>query len=207
MKRKNTFGFGVRELRLYEIATADTETSLPVYGNELAVGSTNAISVNYSTANAKAYGDDATVADISKVTALEMSWTGWDAPLETKAHIYGHKIDDDGTLHESMSDSAPYIGVSYIRTLRDDAAGTIYEAVVVYKAQAVQENEENTTSSDSLNLSTTPIKLNGVETLNGCLLARQRFEAADPAAALKAAREWVASVFAPNAQAAEQADA
>lgn len=200
---KNVFGFGVRELKLYKITAADTEGSLPVYGEELPVGTTNAISTNYGTANATAYGDDATVADISTVTSLELSWTGWDAPLSTKAHIYGHKIGEDGTLDESMGDSAPYIGASYIRTLLDDASKTIYEAVAIYKARATKENEENATKSNSLNLGSTPIKFSGVETLNGHLLTRKQFSDEDRDTALENARKWLASIFTPGASSDE----
>lgn len=201
MSNKNMFNFGVRELKLYEITAPDTETALPQYGKELPVGSTNAVKLNYDTANAKAYGDDAVVADISAVTGASLEWAGWDAPQATKAHIYGHRYED-GVLHESTSDAAPYIGASYIRTLRNDASGMVYEAVAVYKAQAVKGNEDNATKSNNLNLGTTPITMNVVETLNGCLLDRQQFVSDGSTDALSAARQWLAGIFKPAGETA-----
>lgn len=191
---KNLFGFGVKELKLYQITKPDTEGKLPEYGEELPVGSTNAVKLTYDTANAKAYGDDAVVADISAVTSAKLEWAGWDAPQATKAHIYGHKFAE-GTLDESTDDAAPYIGASYIRTLRNDAGSVVYEAVAVYKAQAVQADEDNQTKSNNLNLGTTPINMNVVQTLAGKMISRKQFEDSAEAPALTAARTWLAGLF------------
>lgn len=169
----NTFGIGVRKLRIFKMAT-EPDNSAPTYGDELEVGTTNAINASRSTANATADGDDKQVANITMTTGMSIEWTGWGVPVETEAGVFGHTLTDS-QIDESMDDLAPYVGIGYIRTIMDNTNTKIYKAYFYYKCQAVQGNEDSTTMGTSLDLKTVSVTFNAVQPTYGPMRSIEEF--------------------------------
>lgn len=175
----NKFGFGVRDLMLFPLK-AETDTAKPTYDTMLDTTDTNSIKASRTTANATADGDDKQVANITMTTGMTIEWTGWGVPVETEAKIYGHTLTTD-QLDEAMDDLAPYIGVGYVRTMTDKSNTKTFKAYFYYKCQAVQGDEESTSSGSSLNLASTTVTFNAVQPSFGPLRSVEEFDTEDAA--------------------------
>ena len=159
---ENLFGVGVRHLVIAKMAS-ESSTAAPTYGKALEIGATNQINFTRNTNNATADGDDAQVANITMTTGGSLEWQGWGVPKETVEVIYGHTLSEDGIVGEKMGDLAPYCGVGYIRTIANKANEWSYKAYWYWKAQAVQGNEEATTSGTNLSLNSDTVTFNVVQ--------------------------------------------
>lgn len=164
--RTNIFGVGVSGLTLAKLLT-EPDSGKPTYGSALDVSTTNAVNYTPTTANATADGDNVQVANITTVTACAVEWTGWGVPDATYAVVYGHTVDSDTSeTLESFSDTAPFLGMGYIRKFLDSTGTPFYKGYWYYKVQAVPGNEEQPTQGTNLALNTTTVTFNGMQPAN-----------------------------------------
>ena len=160
------FGFGVRSLFIAKVANDDGSAPIS-YGDQIEVGSLNKVNFSRQSANAKAFGDDKKVADITVTTGGTLEITFWGLSQKSNADLYGHTFSEETGLVEKMSDVAPYVGVGYVRTFEDSAGNLTYDAYVIHKAQAVQGDEEANTASEDIDLSSETVTFNAVEPQKG----------------------------------------
>lgn len=153
MKSKKEYRMNVRNL-VYAPVLSDTEEKTE-YGQVKKFASARQIQIAPTIAQGDLYGDGVKEKSMSKITGYDVQVDVNKVPLEVRADILGHEIDDNGLLWIGENDQPKEIALGY----EVEQTGETSELVWLLKGTAqpfgntVQQTETNINySTDSLKI-------------------------------------------------------
>lgn len=145
---------GMRHPVVARIAS-HTEGSEPVYESGMVIGHAIAGNLTITRNNNPLYGDDVVVEDDNGITAMALELGTDDLEEAVQVYMLGVKKKTIGSGQDAVDEyhdtdeSAPYVGVGYIRVRRKNGE-TSYQAVWIYKSVFSQESENSATKGESI---------------------------------------------------------
>lgn len=139
-----------------------TEGSEPTYNAGKIIGHAIAGNLTITRNNNPLYGDDVIVEDDNGITGMSLELGLDDIEEAVRVYMLGLKEVTVGTGQDATKeyhdtdDSAPYVGVGYIRVRRKNGT-TSYQAVWIYKSVFAEESENSATKGESIEWQTPTI--------------------------------------------------
>lgn len=136
---------GVRKL-YYAICTKDNETGIS-YGTPKRIVGLNQIDINPSVQRATAYGDDLPLETASSISDITVGINSVYLPLEDRAALLGHTIDENGVMVSKTDDEAPYVAIMF--ESKQSGGAIQYEKLL--KGQFAESQETFDTKGENIN--------------------------------------------------------
>ena len=130
----------------YAICTKDDETGV-AYGTPKRIIGLNQVNINRTVQRATAYGDDLPLETSSNISEIRIGITSVNLPLEDKAILLGHTIDEKGGMITKTDDVAPYVAIMF-ESKRSDGAIEYHKW---YKGQFAESQETFDTKGQNIN--------------------------------------------------------
>ncbi len=103
---------GVKNFHVAELKT-DPAGGTPVYGETIHIPQLREISIKPTVDNATLYADNGACDTSSSISEYKLTIATAALPLEYRAMLLGHKLDDKGVMQNSADDAAPYFAVMF----------------------------------------------------------------------------------------------
>lgn len=133
---------------------AHTDGSEPTYKAGMVIGHAIAGNLTITRNSNPLYGDDTIVEDDNGITAMSLELGTDDLEEAVRVYMLGLKSEtgfgsNAATTYYDTDESAPYVGVGYIR-VRRKAGATKYQALWYYKAIFSEDSESSATKNESI---------------------------------------------------------
>ena len=127
---------GLKDLH-YAILTKDDSDSVE-YDQPKKVGKAISANINPTVNNAELYADDGLSETASALGAISVTIGADKLTKQVQADLLGHKVNSDGVLEKSSTDTAPYVALGF----RSEMSNGKYRYVWLYKGkfQPVEQN-------------------------------------------------------------------
>lgn len=93
--------------------TSDPSDGTPVYGESIHIPKLKQVQIKPTTNSATLYADNAACDTANTVSDYKLTIATASLPLEYRAMLLGHTLDDKGVLHVGADDTAPYFAVMF----------------------------------------------------------------------------------------------
>ena len=129
------------------MATEDTVSAEPVYGEVVSAPGVMSININPNGAQETLFADDGPMETASTLGRIEVEIQKNELTVQNKADLLGHQIDAKGGLVYGDSDVSPWVAIGF-RTLKSNGN---YRYVWLYKGKFTEPEDANETKGDSIN--------------------------------------------------------
>lgn len=152
--------FGARLFLFAPVTDPGSTTAMPTYSEPIVVGKLNKANLTINTASGTLDGDDAEVLSIEEFVSAALDCSFTEVTPETESVLFGSELDDSGDLHDSPSDTIPYGGIAYCRTMMGDDGIKYYQCIFLPRAKAVPSGDDASTKGKNITLNPHNIKFN-----------------------------------------------
>ncbi|BAL83524.1 putative phage major tail protein [Selenomonas ruminantium subsp. lactilytica TAM6421] len=108
----NAAFIGVHNFHIAELIS-DEAGKAPVYGESIYIPRLREISVKPTVDNATLYADNGACETATAISDYKLTIATASLPLEYRAKLLGHKLDENGVMQNGANDSAPYFAVMF----------------------------------------------------------------------------------------------
>lgn len=141
---------GIQKLHVAEVLT-DVPGGVTTYGSMLDLGKV-LIQVQVEPVNNEAtlYADNQAIDTATVTQERNLTFNTAALPIEYRAYLLGHKIDENGVMHVSKDDTAPYFLIAFQSDKRNGKA----RFVKYLKCQFAEPSETENTEGESIEYNT-----------------------------------------------------
>ena len=163
----------------------------PVYDDGVVVGRAMSADITYNRGNTALKADDVDAENDNSITGGSLTIGVDDVADEVQAKLLGQDVTEEGEYDET-GDSAPYIGLGYIRVRRFKGV-TSYVAYWIFKTQLGINSESAATKQDTIQWQTPTLtgSLMGIQPDDGMKIKFRRRKTFTGETAEKDARAWL----------------
>lgn len=104
---------GLRNFRYAPMTTEDTSTTAAVYDTPKSIDGLISIGLNVTYQESTLYADDIIFAEEKTFEKAEVTINVADLPLEDRAVLFGHTVDENGVEVSAATDSPPYVAIMF----------------------------------------------------------------------------------------------
>ncbi len=166
--------FGARYLRFAQI-TDETAGQLPTYETAVALGGLIKADLTVNYASGEMYADDKLAEKVDEFISGSIAVEVDELKDNIAAKIYGATFTEQNEKIDNSSDSAPYGGLGYIKSLMKNK-NRFFRAYYYPKVRAVMGNDNAATKASSISMTSTPINLTIYEPETGDWRYTKEFE-------------------------------
>ena len=138
---------GCDNLVYAKMATEDTASVAPTYGEVTKAPGVMSININTNGSLETLFADDGPMESAATLGKIEVEIQKNELTTQNKADLLGHEIDTNGALVYGDSDVPPYVAIGF-RTLKSNGK---YRHVWLYKGKFTEPEDNNETKGDSIN--------------------------------------------------------
>jgi phi13 family phage major tail protein len=159
---------GVQNLHFAELLT-DESGGAATYGEIISFPRLIEVQISPQTSSVELYADNAAVDSSSVISKYDLTFSMAGFPLEYKAKLLGHTIDENGVMKVNKDDSAPYFAVMF----ESDKRNNKKRFVKFFKVQFQEPEETAHTKEANISYNTPTMKATAIyRTCDGLALAQ-----------------------------------
>lgn len=95
--------------------TGEADGAAPTYGTGMSVGKLISVSLTVNTNEGSLYADDGLAEYLNEFKDIDVSLNISTIPAAAYEMIFGATVDEDGVIHSTTADQAPYMGFGFVK--------------------------------------------------------------------------------------------